>query len=161
MTFSPNSRRGTRRGERPPRGAAAPSRTPFPELLAPAGSVGADFAAVSARAGGASRCPADVCAALGADQVILERPLDLSEVRRIVSASRVGVEIFVHGAMCYSYSGKCFFSSFLGGKSGTRGACVQPGRRLFGHPGGEEAVFSTRDLSLLDLLPELVSLWVA
>src|SRR3990172_12413491 len=50
MTFSPNSRRGTRRGERPPRGAAAPSRTPFPELLAPAGSVESYFAAVSAGA---------------------------------------------------------------------------------------------------------------
>jgi putative protease len=63
--------------------------------------------------------------------------------------------------MCYSYSGKCFFSSYLGGKSANRGACVQPCRRLYGHAGGEEAVFSTRDLSLIDILPELVPLGFA
>ena len=116
---------------------------------------------VSTQAGCASSAAADVFAALGAERVILERHLDFSEVRTIVSTARIGVEIFVHGAMCYSYSGKCFFSSFLGGKSGNRGACVQPCRRLYGHPGGEEAVFSTRDLSLIDLLPELVPLGFA
>ena len=116
---------------------------------------------VSTQAGCASSAAADVFAALGAERVILERHLDLSEVRRIVSTARVGVEIFVHGAMCYSYSGKCFFSSFLGGKSGNRGACVQPCRRLYAHPGGEEAVFSTRDLSLMDFLPELVPIGFA
>ena len=116
---------------------------------------------VSTQAGCASSAAADVFAALGAERVILERHLDLSEVRRIVSTARAGVEIFVHGAMCYSYSGKCFFSSFLGGKSGNRGACVQPCRRLYAHAGGEEAVFSTRDLSLMDFLPELVPIGFA
>ncbi|HEU5360188.1 MAG TPA: U32 family peptidase [Candidatus Deferrimicrobiaceae bacterium] len=116
---------------------------------------------VSTQTGCASVFAAEAFAALGAERVILERHLDFSEVRRIVSTARVGVEIFVHGAMCYSFSGKCFFSSFLGGKSGNRGACVQPCRRLYGHPGGEEAVFSTHDLSLIDLLPELVPLGFA
>ena len=113
---------------------------------------------VSTQAGCASAAAAEEFARLGAARVILERHLDLSEVQRIVSRAHVGVEIFVHGAMCYSFSGKCLFSSFLGGKSGNRGACVQPCRRLYGHPGGEEAIFSTRDLSLIDRLPELVPL---
>jgi putative protease len=113
---------------------------------------------VSTQAGCASAAAAGEFARLGAQRVILERHLRLEEVRQIVARARVGVEIFVHGAMCYSYSGKCFFSSYLGGKSGNRGACVQPCRRLYGHEGGEEAIFSTRDLSLIDLLPELVPL---
>ena len=113
---------------------------------------------VSTQAGCASLAAAEEFARLGAARVILERHLDLSEVRRIVARATAGVEIFIHGAMCYSYSGKCLFSSFLGGKSGNRGACVQPCRRLYGHSGGEEAIFSTRDLSLMDRLPELVPL---
>ncbi len=116
---------------------------------------------VSTQAGCASAAAAEEFARLGASRVILERHLDLSEVRRIVSRARVGVEIFIHGAMCYSYSGKCLFSSYLGGKSGNRGACVQPCRRLYAHSGGEEAIFSTRDLSLMESLPELVSLGFA
>lgn len=116
---------------------------------------------VSTQAGCASSAATEVFAGLGAERVILERHLNFSEVQRIVTTARIGVEIFVHGAMCYSYSGKCFFSSFLGGKSANRGACVQPCRRLYGHAGGEEAVFSTRDLSLIDFLPELVPLGFA
>jgi len=116
---------------------------------------------VSTQAGCASAMAAGEFARLGAQRVILERHLRLEEVRQIVQRAGVGVEIFVHGAMCYSYSGKCFFSSYLGGKSGNRGACVQPCRRLYGYPGGEEAVFSTRDLSLIDSLPELVPLGFA
>lgn len=116
---------------------------------------------VSTQAGCSSLAAADRFAQMGAERVILERHLTLPEVRRIVSRSRAGVEIFVHGAMCYSFSGKCFFSSYLGGKSANRGACVQPCRRLYGHPAGEEAIFSTRDLSLMELLPELVPLGFA
>lgn len=116
---------------------------------------------VSTQAGCSSLAAADRFARMGAERVILERHLTLPEVRRIVSRSRAGVEIFVHGAMCYSYSGKCFFSSYLGGRSANRGACVQPCRRLYGHPAGEGAIFSTRDLSLMELLPELVSLGFA
>ncbi|GAB4372269.1 MAG: U32 family peptidase [Deltaproteobacteria bacterium] len=116
---------------------------------------------VSTQAGCASLAAADRFARMGAERVILERHLTLPEVRRIVARSRAGVEIFVHGAMCYSFSGKCFFSSYLGGKSANRGACVQPCRRLYGHPEGEGAIFSTRDLSLMERLPELVPLGFA
>lgn len=116
---------------------------------------------VSTQAGCASLAAADRFARLGAERVILERHLSLSEVRGIVSRARPGVEIFVHGALCYSYSGKCFFSSYLGGRSANRGECVQPCRRLYGHAGGEEAIFSTRDLSLMEILPELVPMGFA
>ncbi len=116
---------------------------------------------VSTQAGCASAAAVGEFARMGAERVILERHLRLDEVRHIVSVAETGVEIFVHGAMCYSFSGKCFFSSYLGGKSGNRGACVQPCRRLYGHAGGESAVFSTRDLSLVDLLPELVTMGFA
>ncbi len=116
---------------------------------------------VSTQAGCASSAATEVFAGLGAERVILERHLDFSEVRRIVTTARIGVEIFVHGAMCYSSSGKCFFSSFLGGKSANRGACVQPCRRIYAHAEGREAIFSTRDLSLIDFLPQLVPLGFA
>lgn len=112
----------------------------------------------STQAGCASYDAACEFARLGVSRVILERHLRAEEIRRIVSRSPIGVEIFVHGSMCYSFSGKCLFSSYLGGKSGNRGACVQPCRRVYGFPGGEGAVFSTRDLTLIDHLPELVSM---
>ena len=94
--------------------------------------------------------------------MILERHLRMSEVARIASRSPIGVEIFVHGSLCFSYSGKCFFSSFLGGKSGNRGECVQPCRRVYEFGSGESgAVFSTGDMSLLPRLPEIAGMGIA
>ena len=116
---------------------------------------------MSTQAGCASAEAAEEFARMGASRVILERHLRKEEIARIAARSPVGVEIFVHGSMCYSYSGKCFFSSYLGGKSGNRGVCVQPCRRLYGHGGEPEAIFSTRDLSLLPHLPDLVPLGIA
>ena len=117
---------------------------------------------VSTQAGCASGESAEEFARMGASRVILERHLRMDEVARIAARSPVGVEIFVHGSLCYSWSGKCFFSSWLGGKSGNRGECVQPCRRLYGHGGGErDAVFSTGDLSLLPRLPEIVPMGIA
>ncbi|MBE0603066.1 MAG: U32 family peptidase [Deltaproteobacteria bacterium] len=117
---------------------------------------------VSTQAGCASAESAEEFARMGASRVILERHLRMDEVARIAARSPIGVEIFAHGSLCYSYSGKCFFSSFLGGKSGNRGECVQPCRRLYTHGGGEpDAVFSTRDLSLLPRLPEIVPLGIS
>ena len=65
---------------------------------------------------------------LGASRVILSRELSTSELKEIVAATKLGVEVFIHGALCYSYSGKCLFSSFVSGRSGNRGACAQPCR---------------------------------
>lgn len=68
---------------------------------------------------------------LGCDRVVLARELTLEEIRKICSRSKAELEVFIHGAMCFSYSGHCLFSSYLGGKSGLRGRCVQPCRRSY------------------------------
>lgn len=73
----------------------------------------------------------DFAAGLGADRVIVSRELTTDEVKDIVDNSRVGIEVFVHGALCYSYSGRCLFSSFLHDRSANRGACAQPCRRRY------------------------------
>ncbi|WP_440955347.1 DUF3656 domain-containing U32 family peptidase [Methanosarcina sp. Mfa9] len=65
---------------------------------------------------------------LGASRVIVSRELSTAEVRDIVDSSKIGVEVFVHGALCYSYSGRCLFSSFVSDRSGNLGACAQPCR---------------------------------
>lgn len=68
---------------------------------------------------------------LGFERVVLARELSLEEIRIIHERSSVELEIFIHGAMCFSYSGMCRFSSLHGGKSSLRGQCVQPCRRRY------------------------------
>ncbi|MDR3580578.1 MAG: U32 family peptidase [Oryzomonas sp.] len=92
---------------------------------------------------------------LGFQRAVLARELALDEVAAIAAASPVEIETFVHGALCFSVSGQCFFSSYLGGHSGNRGRCAQPCRRLYSHRGKEGHYFSTSDLSAIDMLPEL------
>ncbi|WP_243685346.1 peptidase U32 family protein [Methanosarcina barkeri] len=70
-------------------------------------------------------------AGMGVKRVIVSRELTAAEVKDIVDHSKAEIEVFVHGALCYSYSGKCLFSSFLHGKSANRGACAQPCRRKY------------------------------
>ncbi len=69
--------------------------------------------------------------ALGFERVVLARELSLEEMRTIAARSLAPLEIFIHGAMCFSYSGLCRFSSLHGGKSSLRGQCVQPCRRRY------------------------------
>lgn len=73
----------------------------------------------------------DFVSGLGAKRVIVSRELTAVEVKDIVDHSNAEIEVFVHGALCYSYSGKCLFSSFLHGRSANRGACAQPCRRQY------------------------------
>ena len=89
-------------------------------------------------------------ARLGASRVILPRELSIDEIREICAAAPQGLdlELFVHGALCYCVSGRCYWSSYLGGKSGLRGRCVQPCRRVYKHKNREGAFFSCLDLSL-------------
>jgi putative protease len=98
---------------------------------------------------------------LGFERVVLARELHIDEIRAIVSASRVGIECFVHGALCFSFSGQCYFSSFLGGHSGNRGRCAQPCRRQYKYRGKEGYYFSTNDFSSIDMLPQLIDAGVA
>ncbi len=65
---------------------------------------------------------------LGATRVVTSRELSLAEIKRIHEEVAVEIETFVHGALCYCYSGQCLFSSMLGGRSGNRGRCAQPCR---------------------------------
>ena len=60
----------------------------------------------------------------------------------------LGLEVFVHGALCYAVSGRCYWSSYLGGKSGLRGRCVQPCRRFYHQKSQNGRFFSCYDLSI-------------
>lgn len=84
------------------------------------------------------------------DRVVLARELGIDEVERIVKKREV--EVFVHGALCFSYSGQCLFSSMVGGRSGNRGFCAQPCRRLYNN----KYNLSTMDLCLLEKIPDLI-----
>src|SRR6056297_852158 len=102
---------------------------------------------------------------MGIERVILERQVTLDELEQIIARSAVEIEVFVHGALCCSLSGKCLFSSWIGGWSGNRGRCKQPCRRKYyaEGAGGKKAgfYFSTQDLYTLDLIPELKRIGVA
>ena len=68
---------------------------------------------------------------LGAERVVLARELSIAEMKKIKEEADVELEAFIHGALCYSYSGQCLFSSMLGGRSGNRGRCAQPCRLAY------------------------------
>lgn len=97
-------------------------------------------------------------AQLGCERVVLAREMTLKEIASISAVKGdTELEIFVHGAMCFSYSGLCMFSSYLGGKSGLRGRCVQPCRRGYttGKQSGSRYLFSMNDLNGLEAVPAL------
>ena len=98
---------------------------------------------------------------LGFERVVLARELHVDDIKDIIRKSTAEIEVFVHGALCFSISGQCFFSSFLGGHSGNRGRCTQPCRRQYTHRGKEGFYFSPNDLSSIDLLPQLANSGVA
>ena len=70
----------------------------------------------------------------GFTQAVLSRELSAQEIRFICSQSSIPIEVFIHGASCMAYSGQCLMSSFLGGRSGNRGACAQPCRQRSSMP---------------------------
>ncbi|MEW6222130.1 MAG: U32 family peptidase [Candidatus Hadarchaeota archaeon] len=86
----------------------------------------------------------------GVDRVILARELALQEVAAISKERRA--EVFVHGALCFSYSGQCLFSSVVGGRSANRGLCAQPCRLKY----NDSYPLSTMDLCLLSNIPKLI-----
>lgn len=92
---------------------------------------------------------------LGASRVVLARELTLDEV---IDINKTGIETecFVHGAMCYSYSGACLFSSFLGGNSGNRGRCKGPCRQPYKVSGKEEYVLSLKDMCTVSMIDKLI-----
>lgn len=85
---------------------------------------------------------------LGISRVVLPRELNIDEIRQIAAQGSMELEVFVHGALCYGISGRCYWSSFLGGKSGLRGRCVQPCRRTYSYKASKGTYFSCQDLGL-------------
>ncbi|MBE7028361.1 MAG: U32 family peptidase [Ruminococcaceae bacterium] len=92
----------------------------------------------------------------GVKRVVLSRELSYDEIAQIRNNTKTELEVFVHGALCMSYSGECLFSSVLGGRSGNRGSCAQPCRLPYTLIKGEEEVTKTlpllspKDLCLAD-----------
>ncbi len=95
----------------------------------------------------------------GFSRVVPARELSLKELKEIGKSTGIEIEVFIHGAMCYSYSGMCLMSSFMGGRSGNRGRCAGCCRQSFGEP--PAYYLSMKDLCALSLLPELVSAGVS
>lgn len=98
---------------------------------------------------------------LGFKRVVLSRELSSLEIKNICENSNVEIEAFVHGALCMSYSGRCLFSSMIGGRSGNRGKCAQPCRLPYelicnNNILDKGYLLSPRDLCSLEFLPELV-----
>ncbi|MEE4607964.1 MAG: peptidase U32 family protein [Desulfobacteraceae bacterium] len=91
-----------------------------------------------------------VRSSLEVDRVVIPRELSIDEIRSMAAACPAGLrlEAFIHGALCYAVSGRCYWSSFLGGRSGLRGRCVQPCRRRYEQDGRKARAFSCQDLSL-------------
>jgi putative protease len=118
---------------------------------------------------------------MGFKRVVLSREMELSEIERInsnIKSKEIELEIFVHGALCYSYSGQCIISSVIGGRSGNKGMCAQPCRRQYdlvlgnkdeyGKPAKlstiplkDKYLLSTRDLALYEHLNKIIGLDVA
>lgn len=103
------------------------------------------------------------CAELGMTRVVLSRELSGEAIRFLCEKSPVEIEVFGHGALCMCYSGQCFLSAVLGGRSGNRGLCAQPCRLAFRWPGDKKPShpLSLKDLSLAGQLGQLREMGVA
>lgn len=97
---------------------------------------------------------------LGFSRVVLARELSLDEIRVICEKSGLEIEVFVHGALCMSFSGSCYLSSILGERSGNRGLCAQPCRLDF-KTGDRGYALSLKDMSYVSYIHELINAGVA
>ena len=92
----------------------------------------------------------------GVTRVVMAREISLAEMKRIHEETGMELEAFVHGALCYSYSGQCLFSSILGGRSGNRGRCAQPCRLPYTVEGKkDEYILSLKDMCGIKALDKL------
>lgn len=93
---------------------------------------------------------------IGMTRFVPSRELSLDEIRAIKDKVNIEIETFVHGAMCYSYSGRCLMSSYAGGRSGNRGRCAQPCRKKY-RLGDESAyMLSLKDMCMLQYIDKLM-----
>ncbi len=94
---------------------------------------------------------------MGFKRVVLPREFSIDEIKEtaLYTPADTGLEVFIHGALCYSVSGRCYWSSWFGGKSALRGRCVQPCRRIYEQKGKSKRHFSCMDFSADVLLKVL------
>lgn len=92
---------------------------------------------------------------IGFSRVILGREVSINEIKRISENVDIELEVFIHGALCISYSGNCFFSLLEGGRSGNRGKCAQPCRKAHTFNGKEKYFLSPKDLCTIDYVKEI------
>lgn len=103
---------------------------------------------------------------MGITRVVPARELSLSEIRSIIEETGLEVETFIHGAMCYCYSGQCLMSSMIGGRSGNRGRCAQPCRLPYQLEAEHKKnippyLLSMKDMCTLDLIPDILDAGIA
>lgn len=121
---------------------------------------------ISTQASISNSLSAEFYRSLGAERIVLARECTLADIRGIRKNVDIELETFVHGAMCVSYSGRCFLSQFTAGKSGNRGACLQNCRRRYRiidetdeenqFELGTDFVMSAKDLCALPFLDQLI-----
>ncbi len=103
-----------------------------------------------------------LCAAWGLSRVVLSRELSREEIRFICENAPIEIEVFAHGALCMCYSGQCYLSAAIGGRSGNRGRCAQPCRQSYGYGRSQNLYpLSLKDNCLAGYLKELESMGVA
>lgn len=94
---------------------------------------------------------------MGCSRIVTARELSLDEIKKIHDTVDIEIESFIHGALCYCYSGQCLLSSILGGRSGNRGRCAQPCRLPYKTKhSGEAYLLSPKDLCTIELLPQIL-----
>lgn len=99
---------------------------------------------------------------MGAVRIVPARELSLTEIKYMKETTGLEIETFVHGAMCYCYSGQCLFSSIIGGRSGNRGRCAQPCRLPYtickdGKKGALNYPLSLKDMCTISMIPQLIN----
>lgn len=100
----------------------------------------------------------------GVTRIVTPREFSINEIKNIYDKTNMEIESFVHGALCYCYSGQCFLSSYIGGRSGNRGKCAQPCRLNYDvikknqilNPGDSKYVLSPKDICTLNILPDII-----
>ncbi len=103
-----------------------------------------------------------LCAAMGMSRVVLSRELGRDEIHYICQNSPIEIEVFAHGALCMCYSGQCYLSAAIGGRSGNRGRCAQPCRQSYGYGRWDSKYpLSLKDNCLVPYLLELDRMGVA
>ena len=104
----------------------------------------------------------EFCAAMGMSRVVLSRELSREEIAYICAHSPIEIEVFAHGALCMCYSGQCYLSSVIGGRSGNRGRCAQPCRQSYGYTHWQNKYpLSLKDNCLVEHLQDLSAMGVA